>query len=181
MARSFREKPPFKLFILFAVLFALPIIIASATHKTNLQQHASAITCGPNGQAPVCPVGYSCSYTAGNPNFGGTCAIGYIITAPSVLNASYTSCTKLKPEYITFSARLTLAWNKVNNATDYRVTLSDSVGTIYLSTTGTSITTSNFAFGVGENVYWYVQGHNKYSGQYGPASTKKYITFSCNK
>jgi len=65
-------------------------------------------------------------------------------------------------------------------ATDYRITMSDSVGTIYLSVAGTSVTTSNVSFGVGENVYWYVQGHNKYSNQYGPASVKKYIVFSYN-
>jgi len=49
MAKSFREKPPFKLFLLFAVLLALPIIIVSANTKTNLKQHAS----GPNNPCAV--------------------------------------------------------------------------------------------------------------------------------
>ncbi len=42
MARSFKDKPPFKWFLLFAVLFALPIVVLSANSKTNIQQHAAA-------------------------------------------------------------------------------------------------------------------------------------------
>jgi len=63
---------------LFKLLFLL-IFFAALFLISSFSSKSFAATCGPNGQNPTCPTGYTCSYTSGNPDFGGTC----IATTPS--------------------------------------------------------------------------------------------------
>lgn len=179
--KSFNQRfPTFKWVLLFAVLLTLPLTVFSVQHvSTNVQQHASTYTCGPNNTNPACPSGYTCSYIQGNPTFGGTCYLNAPSSAPILNKGTYSTCTNYGE---TFTSKMYFSWSSVPRATGYIVTWYDTVyGNLVgknskkVTTTSTSIYPS---ISWGARFYWNVRAYNSTST--GPVSPDQQMYFSCN-
>ena len=182
MAKSaFAKRFPYaRLFVLLAILIALPLVLWSVQKApTQTQEHAAARTCGPNGQNPSCPTGYACgNWTAGNPNFGGTCSLG----APTGLSASakchyYAS----SPNAVYFSFH----WNSLPFVTKYNiyVLITDKKGNYAQSFTFYPGTNTYHPAGVSlfHNVLakWRIRAYDPAAGIYSPYSGYQSIALGC--
>lgn len=163
---SFSERFPLAgIFLVIAIALAIPLTTWSLNNvSTQTEQHAATATCtstyGASCYKYSCPSGYiSVSGTCGLMTDSACCTNK--LPAATGLNTNITYCSTNNDYLFTFT------WNRVPNATSYKVyyKINGSSSYSYRSTTYTSLTLDNQKdlggkFKSGNYFLWYVRAAN---------------------